>query len=57
MFIYLSIYMVLLFLVLTPGIVIRVPGNKYLVALIHAIVFSITWYFTNTLVSNLTQNW
>jgi hypothetical protein len=57
MFIYLSIYMVLLFLVLTPGIIIRVPGNKYLVALIHAIVFSITWYFTNTLVSNLTQNW
>lgn len=57
MFLYISIYMVLLFFVLTPGIIIRVPGNKYLIALGHAIVFALIWQVTNTYVSKLTQNW
>ena len=57
MFLYISIYMVLLFFVLTPGIFIRFSGNKYLIALGHAILFAIIWQLTNTFVSNLTQNW
>ena len=57
MFLYISIYMVLLFFVLTPGIFIRFSGNKYLIALGHAIVFAIVWQLTNGFISNLTQNW
>ena len=49
--------MVLLFFVLTPGIFFRFHGNKYVIALLHAVAFAITWYFTNTLVANLTQKW
>ncbi len=49
--------MVLLFFVLTPGIFIRFSGNKYIIAFIHAIVFAIVWQFTNSFISNLTQNW
>jgi hypothetical protein len=37
-----SFFIVLLFIALTPGILLRIPsnGNKHTVALVHGIVFS-----------------
>lgn len=45
----LSVYSVLLFFILTPGILIRLPvgGSKIAVALTHAVVYGIVWYFTS----------
>jgi hypothetical protein len=40
------IFSILLFFVLTPGILLRLPpkGSKYVVAFTHAIVFSVVYY-------------
>jgi hypothetical protein len=42
------IYIAALFFILTPSILVRLPpkGNKYTVALVHAIVFAIIFHFT-----------
>jgi len=42
------IYVAILFFILTPSILLRLPpkGNKYTVALVHAIVFAIVFHFT-----------
>ncbi len=46
------LYIFLLFFILTPGILLRLPpkGSKYTVALIHAGVFALVYHFTNKLV-------
>jgi hypothetical protein len=38
-----SIFVVLLFVVLTPGILLRLPpkGGKFIVALVHGVVFTV----------------
>ena len=43
-----TIYVAILFFILTPTILLRLPpkGNKYTVALVHAIVFAIIFHFT-----------
>jgi hypothetical protein len=43
-----TIYVAILFFILTPTILLRLPpkGNKYTVALVHAIVFAIVFHFT-----------
>lgn len=45
----LSIYAVILFFALTPGILVRIPfgGSKITVALTHAVIYGIVWYFTS----------
>ena len=42
-----SIFVVLLFVLLTPGILLRLPpkGNKYTVAVVHGLVFAVVLYF------------
>lgn len=42
------VYAFLLFFVLTPGILLSLPpkGSKMVVALTHAFVFALVWYFT-----------
>jgi len=47
-----SIYTALLFFLLTPAILLRLPpnGSKYTVALVHAIVFALIFHFTHKLV-------
>ena len=42
------VYAFLLFFVLTPGILLSLPpkGSKMVVALTHAFVFALIWYFT-----------
>jgi len=47
-----SIYVGLLFFVLTPGILLSLPkrGSKYMVAATHALVFAAIYYFTHRMV-------
>lgn len=42
MYLYIFIFSVLLFFVLSPGLLLRVPpnGSKYVVAAVHALVFA-----------------
>ena len=37
------LYMIVLFILLTPGIIFRYRGNKYIIAAIHALVFTIVY--------------
>jgi hypothetical protein len=50
-----TIYVALLFFVLTPGVLLRIPpkGNKFVVAAVHALVFAVVWHFTNKPVWNM----
>jgi hypothetical protein len=47
-----TIYVALLFFVLTPGILLSLPpkGSKVVVALTHAVVFALVYHFTHKLV-------
>jgi hypothetical protein len=51
----LFLYMVLLFVLLTPGILLSLPpkGSKWTVAIVHALVFTTVWCFTYKLVWGL----
>lgn len=46
------LYVFLLFFILTPGILLRLPpkGSKYTVALVHAGVFALVFHYTYDLV-------
>ena len=50
-----SIYAAVLFFLLTPAILLRLPpnGSKFTVAAVHAIVFAIIFHFTNKIVWRL----
>lgn len=50
-----SIYAAILFFLLTPAILVRLPpgGSKWTVAAVHAIVFAILFHFTHKLVWRL----
>jgi high-affinity Fe2+/Pb2+ permease len=47
-----SIYIAILFFVLTPGILLSLPpkGSKMVVAATHAIVFALVFHFTGKMV-------
>jgi hypothetical protein len=49
-----SLYVAILFIILTPGILLRLPknGSKWTVTLVHAVVFALVFYFTHKLVYN-----
>ena len=47
------IYSVVLLFILTPGILIKIHANKYLLAFVHAVVFAVIWQFTSSFVANL----
>lgn len=53
------LFTAVLFFLLTPGILVTLPpkSSKYVVAIVHGIVFALIWCFTCKLVSNLTQPW
>jgi hypothetical protein len=50
-----SIYAAILFFLLTPAILVRLPpgGSKWTVAAVHAIVFALLFHFTHKLVWRL----
>jgi len=47
-----SVFLAVLFFVLTPGVLLRLPmgGSKLAVAATHAIVFALVYHFTHKLV-------
>ena len=47
-----SLYVVLLFVLLTPGILLTLPkgGSKLTVAVVHGLVFLVAYYFTSGIV-------
>jgi hypothetical protein len=53
-----SLYVAILFFILTPAILLRIPknGNKYTVAGVHAIVFALLLHFTGKFVWNFSMS-
>jgi len=53
-----SLYLVLLFFVLTPGVLVSLPkgGSRTTVALTHAVVFGLVYHFTNKMVWNVLKD-
>lgn len=47
------IYLIFLFYVLSPNVLLRIPpnGSKHVVALVHAVVFAVVYYYTSGYVS------
>jgi amino acid permease len=56
--VYMSLYLALLFVVLTPGVLLSLPpgGSKLVVAATHGVVFAIVYYVTHKAVWNATRN-
>jgi len=56
--VYMSLYLALLFVVLTPGVLLSLPpgGSKLVVAATHGVVFAIVYYLTHKSVWNATRN-
>jgi len=50
-----SLYAAVLFFLLTPAILLRLPanGSKFVVAAVHALVFAIIFHFTHKIVWRL----
>ena len=55
--VYTAIFAALLFIVLTPGVLLSIPpgGSKLAVAATHGIVFAVVYYFTNSAVMDATS--
>lgn len=53
---FMSLYLVALFVALTPGVLVTLPkgGSKYAVIAVHAVLFAAIWHFTNTIVLDMT---
>jgi hypothetical protein len=56
--IYVSLYLALLFVVLTPGVLLSLPpgGSKLVVAATHGVVFAVVYHLTHKAVWNATRN-
>ena len=52
-----SLYAAILFFVLTPSILLRLPknGSKFTVALVHAVVFGLLFWLTHKFVWRMSQ--
>jgi hypothetical protein len=42
-----NIVLIILFFLLSPNILFRLPGNKYISALLHGALFAMVWYISN----------
>lgn len=53
-----SLYVAILFFILTPAVLLRIPkkGSKYTVAGVHAIVFALLLHFTGKFVWNVSMS-
>jgi hypothetical protein len=49
-----TLFILILFFLLTPGVLLRIPAKTSLVtqALVHAVVFALIYHFTHKSVSN-----
>jgi hypothetical protein len=52
-----TVYAAILFFVLTPAVLVRLPpkGGKFTVAAVHAVVFAVIFHFTHKLVWQLSM--
>ena len=52
-----TLYVTILFFLLTPGVLVKLPkqGSKYTVALTHTLIFAIIWQLTHKIVWNATS--
>ena len=52
-----SLYLIVLFVALTPGVLLSLPpkASKMTVVVTHAVVFTAVWYFTYKLVYSMTS--
>ena len=50
-------YMFILFVVLTPGVLVNLPpgGSKYVVLATHAVIFTAVWHFTHKALQRATE--
>ena len=48
-------YLAFLFYVLSPNVLLRIPptGSKHVVALVHAVVFAVVYYYTSGYVNSM----
>jgi hypothetical protein len=55
---YMSIFMALLFVVLTPGVLLSIPpgGSKLTIATTHGVVFALVYYLAKDSVMDFTSN-
>jgi hypothetical protein len=53
---FMSLYLVVLFVALTPGVLLSLPpkASKMTVVVTHAVIFTAVWYFTHNLVYSMT---
>ncbi len=53
-----TVYTAILFFVLTPNVVLRLPpkGSTLMVAAVHAVVFAIVYHFTHMAVWRMSMN-
>ena len=56
--VFVTVYIALLFMVLTPGVLLTIPkrGSKLVVAVVHALVFGVVYYFTHKMVWKFSQS-
>jgi len=54
---YMSLYLVLLFVILTPGVLLYLPPKATLLtaAIVHGLVFALVFHFTHKIVRRLTS--
>ena len=55
--IFASLYLAVLFVAFVPGVLITLPGGgkRMVVLAVHALLFTVTWSFTNKMVSDMTR--
>jgi hypothetical protein len=55
---YMDLYMVALFFVLSPGVLLTLPkgGSRLMVAAVHAVVFATIYHFAGPMVWKLTKD-
>lgn len=53
-----TLFIALLFFLLTPGVLVTLPpsGSLLTVAGVHAVIFALLYHFTNKMVYNATKN-
>jgi len=53
-----SLYVGLLFILLTPGVLLRLPpkGSLLTVAIVHGLVFALVYHFTNNIVYRMSAD-
>jgi len=54
---FMSLYLAVLFVALTPGVLLSLPpkASKMTVVVTHAVVFTLVWHFTNRAVYDMTS--